>query len=59
MPNEYDIGEFASVVFDEEPESKTFRITVEGPAKYAALLANKIGNLKISEEEVREWCDRD
>ena len=51
----YDIGEFVSYRL-EDVASGRFRIVVEGPQRYAELLAKKINSIEISDEDLREWC---
>lgn len=53
----HDIGEFASFHLAEDHQNRTFTLTLTGDIRFSALLAQKIGQLRVSDDELREWVE--
>ncbi|KNZ69439.1 hypothetical protein Tfer_1881 [Thermincola ferriacetica] len=50
---EWDIGEFVSYKLEEH--DKGFRIVIEGTNKFKWLIASKIQEIKITEDDLQEY----
>ncbi len=51
------IDEFASFELKEDEESQKFTIVLKGNLKYADLIALKIGEIRINEDDIKEQLD--
>src|SRR5689334_20092746 len=51
---QYSIGEFASYHLAQDQGTGTFTITIKGDLKYALLIAHRIGNLTVSDADIKE-----
>lgn len=55
--NKYSIDEFVSFKCSENKSKNKFEIALEGDEKYKNLISYIIGNIKISEDEIRELVE--
>lgn len=54
----YPLDEFVSFKRVEDKATGTFSIILEGPLRYSALIATKVGELRISQEELAQYVER-
>ena len=55
----HSIGEFVSFELIEDMKTRTFTITLTGPMRFSNLIALKVGDIRFSDEELREWIDNE
>ena len=53
----HELGEFAAFHVTEDDQNRTFTLTLTGDIRYAALLAHKVGQLRVTDDELREWVE--
>ena len=51
----YPLDEFASYEIKEDKTKAQFVISIRGDAKYKHMIADKIGELAFSEEDLKKW----
>ena len=49
------LGEFVSLELKEDETAEEFTITLKGKLKYSDLIGIKIGEIKITDEEIKEF----
>jgi hypothetical protein len=53
----WEICEFVSYSLKDDDSNSRFTITVSGHRKYRNLLAAKLGDMRITETDLREWVE--
>lgn len=53
----HELGEFVSFHLAEDHQNRTFTLTLTGNIRFSALLAQKIGQMRVSDDELREWVE--
>jgi hypothetical protein len=51
----YPLDEFASFALKEDKAKGQFVITIRGDAKYRHMIADKIGELAFTDEDMKKW----
>lgn len=53
----WQIDEFASFELNEDEQKHEFTIILKGNLKYSDLIAFKIGEIEITEEDIKEYVE--